>query len=429
MTTAPPGWLTDPGTEQEALIREARRRQRRRWLAAGVASAAVLATAVMIVAGSRAGSRPGPPGRHASPIAPAHKARPAAVPQPGPILAGAATTVVMWPVGYPAFGPNSAPAAYVDDLSTGQLSQRQIPGIAGCDCQPYLIAVGTRLVYVGSAGTMTVSSDLKGKPRAVAATGFFAPSATPGHIWLVRFLGGYLGQGPVRTWSAPLSGGAASPALTLPAGADQLIRGTDGGLLLQGRPGQAYRLALWTPGSAPRNLPDSPENGVSDGFDATARLVAYGSDCRVRETAPSAGSTGYDVCTILRVLNVVTGRLWSFAAPPGTAGWTPRGFNTVSAISPGDQMIAAYALTGPARLGRVRLYVVRPGGSGHVTVVPSSAALLAAHTAWSAKGSWLLYQGPGERLWAYQVSSGRTRKSTTPCCSYAVMVAAPDRSG
>ena len=41
MTTAPPGWLAEPGTEPEALIREARRRQHRRWLAAGVAIAVV----------------------------------------------------------------------------------------------------------------------------------------------------------------------------------------------------------------------------------------------------------------------------------------------------------------------------------------------------------------------------------------------------
>ena len=235
MTTAPPGWLTDHGTEQEALIREARRRQRRRSLAAGVASATVLATAAMIIASSRAGSRPGPPGSHGSPITPARNAPPAAVPQSR---------------------TNPGRSCY----DGGDVARRQ----AAC-----LRRLGW---------TMAVSSDLKGKPRAVGATGFFAPSATRGHVWLVRFLGGYLGQGPVRTWSAPLSGGAASPALTLPAGENQLIRGTDGGLLLQGRPGQVHRLALWTPGSAPRNLPDSHENGISDGFDATACLVAYGSD-------------------------------------------------------------------------------------------------------------------------------------------------------
>jgi hypothetical protein len=41
----------------------------------------------------------------------------------------------------------------------------------------------------------------------------------------------------------------------------------------------------------------------------------------------------------------------------------------------------------------------------------------------------LLYQGPGGHLWAYQVTSGQTRASSTPCCRYTVMAAAPSRSG
>ena len=246
----------------------------------------------------------------------------------------------------------------------------------------------------------------------------------------MRYLGEYLGQGPVRTWSVPLNGGPDGPPLVLPAGAKRLIRGTDAGFLLQGRPGQAYRLALWSPGGAPRILPYSPANGISDGFDATARLVAYGSGCQVHVTAPKAGSNGYDVCTELRVLDVVTGRLRSFGPPPGTAGWTPAGFNRVSAVSPRGRLIAAYALTGSARQGRVRLYVIHLGGSsGRVAAVPKSAALLWRPTAWSASGSWLLYQGPGRHLRAYQVTSGMTRTSSTPCCQYAVLAAAPNRSG
>ena len=62
MKTALPGWLPDAGTELEAVIREARRRQRRRWLAAGVAMVTVVAGAAAVIAGSGAGSRPRPPG-------------------------------------------------------------------------------------------------------------------------------------------------------------------------------------------------------------------------------------------------------------------------------------------------------------------------------------------------------------------------------
>ena len=54
---------------------------------------------------------------------------------------------------------------------------------------------------------------------------------------------------------------------------------------------------------------------------------------------------------------------------------------------------------------------------------------LFARTAWSANDTWLLYQGPGGHLWAYQVASSQTRASGTPCCRYTVMAAMPTRSG
>jgi len=77
----------------------------------------------------------------------------------------------------------------------------------------------------------------------------------------------------------------------------------------------------------------------------------------------------------------------------------------------------------------VRLYVLRVAASSRPAVpVPSSAAVLFARTAWSADGSWLLYQGPGGHLWAYQVTSGQVRASGTPCCQYTVLAAAPSHS-
>ena len=411
MRTAPPGGPPGARAEPqsrvpEALIKEARRRQRRRWLAVGVAAAAVLAGAAGV-----ARHRPGPEG-HPGPQA---AVRPA--PAPGPIPRSIGTTLLMWPA---SFGQCCGPVA-VDDLSTGRLTQRQQPAISVGDYQPLLAHVGRWFVYVGNGAT-AVRDDLTGRPRRLGPTPFFAPAAAPGRVWLFRARSGT--QGPIRAWTVPLSAGRPSRPVTLPAGAwTPAVRGTDAGLLLQGPRG----LALWNPGRAPRTLPYSPD--FADGFDATARLVAYGTGCASQATAPDAPqepNAGYETCPVMRVLDVVTGKLVSVPAPPGTAGWVPSGLGLVSGFSRDGQRIAAYAATRPQGAGQVRLYVLRVAAPSRPAVpVPSSAAVLFARTAWSADGSWLLYQGPGGHLWAYQVTSGQVRASGTPCCQYTVLAAAP----
>jgi len=417
MRTAPPAGLPDTRTDPEALIKEARRRQRRRCLAVGVAVAAVLAG----VAGGVAGHRPGRPGPHGHPGS--QVARQAAT--PGPIPRSIGTTLLMWPAGYPAFGPGGGPPAYVDDLSTGRLTQSQRPAIGAGDYQPLLARVGPWFVYAGNGATV-IRDDLTGPPRVLGPTPFFAPAVAPGRVWLFRARNGM--QGPIRAWTVALPAGRRpSRPVTLPPGASlPAVRGTDAGLLLQVPRG----LALWKPGSVPRTLPSSPE--FADGFDATAGLVAYGTGCIPQATAPDAPhepNAGYRTCQMLRVLDVVTGKLLSFPAPPGTAGWVPSGFDLVSTISREGQRMAAYAAIRPQGAGQVRLYVLRiTGPSRRAIPVPSSAAYLFARTAWSADGTWLLYQGPGRHLWAYQVTSGQTRASSTPCCQYTVMAAAPSPS-
>jgi photosystem II stability/assembly factor-like uncharacterized protein len=92
MKAAPPSWLPDPGAEPEVLIREARRRQRRRYVAAGVAIVAVLAGVAGVVAGlhgpgSRHPSRLGPHSGPIPPVAARHTARaPASIPLAGSFL-------------------------------------------------------------------------------------------------------------------------------------------------------------------------------------------------------------------------------------------------------------------------------------------------------------------------------------------------------
>jgi hypothetical protein len=412
---APPGWPPDARTGPEALIKEARRRQRRRWLAVGVAVAAVLAGAAGVAAGV-AGHPPGRPGPRGHPGSQARQAAtPAAIPR------SIGTTLLMWPAG---FGQCCGPVA-VDNLSTGRLAQSQQPAIGAGDFQPLLAHVGRWLVYVDDGVATALADDLTGRPRVLGPTPFFAPAAAPGRVWLFQAQHGR--QGPIRAWTVSLSGGPPSQPVTMPSPYLPAVRGTDAGLLVQAPQG----LALWNPGGVPRILPSSP--GFADGFDATSRLVAYGTGCTSQSTAPDAPqepNAGYDTCRALQVLDVVTGKLISFPAPAGTAGWVPNGFNLVSAISHDDKRIAAYAAIRPRGAGQVRLYVMRIAGpSRQARPVPSSAAYLFARTAWSADDTWLLYQGPGGHLWAYQVTSGQTRASSTPCCRYTVMAAAPSRSG
>jgi hypothetical protein len=422
MKTAAARWLPGTGTQPEALIKEARRRQRRRYLVVGAAVVAVLGSAAGVAAGLHGpgGRVPNRPGTHhaRSPVA----VRPTS-PTPAPIPASVDTTMLFWPAG---FG-QCCGATAVDNLTTRRLTQSQEPDISLGDYQPLLTQVGRWLVYVGD-GVTAIRDDLSGKPRVLGRAYSFAPSAEPGHVWLFRVRPG--AQNQIQAWQVPVAGGAPSPPVTLPAGAYlPTIRGTDAGLLLQLSRG----LALWNPGGKPRSLPYSPPGGLSDGFDASARLIAYGTGCTSQVTGPKAlfePDAGYDTCQVLRILDVVTGRLTSYAAPPGTAGWVPNGFDLVSAISPGDKMIAAYAATRPQGQGVVRLYLVPTGNpSGPPRAVPSSAAHLYARTAWSADGAWLFYQGSGGNLWAYQVSSGDVRASGTSCCDYSVMVAVPSTPG
>ena len=60
-------------------------------------------------------------------------------------------------------------------------------------------------------------------------------------------------------------------------------------------------------------------------------LVAYGTGCRYHDTV---SNDSYSACQVLRVFDVVTGRLLSFRAPPGTVGWLPLGIGITKAIAP-----------------------------------------------------------------------------------------------
>ena len=421
---APAGAAAEPAD----LIREARRRQRRRWLLIGLAVTVVLAGAGGIALAVRS---PGHQHRPAHRPRPAHAAparRPPVLPRPIPGSVG--TSVLMWPVGDPVFGPDSGPPAYLDDLTSGTLSLvTNRPAFTAGDFEPYLIRAGRWLVFAGSAGTMAIADDLQGRQRVLdGRTEFFAPSATPGHVWLEQFSGAspLQGQGSVRIWQVSVPGAARGPVLTLPP-RSSLVAGTAAGLLLEVPQGTDSGLALWYPGGILRSLPYSPLAG--DLFDVSARFIAYGTGCRGLVTTAAAGGNGYDLCRVLRVYDLITGRLFSAQPPSDTAGWVPGGYNFLGeALAPAGARIAAYAATRPLGSGAGLLFVLRLSGpSARPKLVPGSAAIAWQRRAWSADGLWLFYQGPGQRLWAYQVSRGQVRRSSTRCCGYVVMAAFPSR--
>jgi hypothetical protein len=210
-----------------------------------------------------------------------------------------------------------------------------------------------------------------------------------------------------------------------------VLAGTNAGLLVQVN----YRyLAIWNPGTAPVVLPFSaPPNPVA----ASARMIAYDTGCRYAYTAqslPAYGNMGYPVCKSLRVYDVATGRLRTFAKPAGTLGWTPNragdSFWSFTDIAPSGRFMAAHAVLAPAGRGIARVYLLHLAGPvAAPRIVPSSTAFLLSEMAWSHHSSWLFYQGPGGHLWAYRPATGRVRSSGTPCCDYEVMAPLGDAHG
>lgn len=407
--------------DAEALIKEARRRQHRRYL--------VAATTIVVVAGVMAAVQGHAANRHLVDARSERDARAHYAETVPRIAANSNTTLVMWPIvadgEYPTFTPSGGPPADVANLSTGHSASRMIPDIIGCDCQPYMVGIGRSLVYVGSSGITAIADDLMGAPRVLGTSQFFAPSAAPGRVWLVYFHHNQPGQSPVVVRSVLVTGGRAGPPVTLPGATYSLIYGTEAGFLLLTQHGLGTGLALWTPGSAPNPLPYAASFDLADAIAVNGRLVAYATGCRSVLTAATAVEPGtdYESCRILRVFDVVTRHLLSVRAPAGSAGWLPQnGFNVGNAISPGNEMLVAYAGIPPLRQGWARLYVVPLMASPRsVRAVPSSATPVYASTAWSANGLWLLYRGAGGRLWAYQVSTGKVRPSNTPCCQFGMI--------
>ncbi len=342
--------------------------------------------------------------------------------------AGGKTVLLLWPAGPPEFGdlPGGRPGTTVnvDDLSTGRHAVKRIPGIAPGDFPVPLLSVGRRLVYNSNRGVAAIRDNLTGHPRVLGQATFFAPSATPDQIWLVH--ANHSSGRPVSIQSASVSVGRRGRELALPPRTAGVIAGSAAGILLVARSGE---LELWRPGRPPRMLAHLGVPLEGAGFASDARLVAYGSGCRIEEATSGFPRTpvGYEACRTLNVIDLATRRRLAFPAPPRTAGWVPDGFGVETAISPDDRMLAAAAALVPARKGKTRLFVLRLAHNSKPTPVPTSTARLYARTAWSPDGAWLFYQGPGARLRARETATGRTSPLPVRCCQYTAMVAIRSR--
>ena len=229
--------------EVEALIKEARRRQRRRYAATGVAVTAVLAAAIGAFAGLHGASGPGRLIQPRPGLPAGHPARPRV---PAPIPASINTTVLMWPAGLEQDGTIA-----LDNLRTGRLGHAT-PVVDPGENQPVMVTSG-RIVY-GMNNSVRSADAVTGKTLVLGMAQAFAPSATASEVWLEQG-SGQVGAAAIRIRSVRVSGGPHGPPMTLPGGT-QLVAGTDAGLLLEPRGGELHGpYWLWTPGTAPEPLP------------------------------------------------------------------------------------------------------------------------------------------------------------------------------
>lgn len=403
----------EPRQPPEAIIPEARQREKRRRLRIGlvILTALTIAGTVGGVVGSGGGHMPTGPTTPPKNL-PSVDAK-----------ALAHTTVFLWPPGrLPATTPwpsqpliNVTPVV-VEHVATGHLSVRVLPSSAARET---ILDVGRYLVYNGSHGVFALANDFKGRVRLLGSATSFVPSASPDQVWLVRNDG-------IQTVS--VTSGRLGPVVSLPHDAG-ILRGTDVGLLLLTRAGV---LELWRPGSTPRVVGDVGELGAGALFAADARLLAYGSGCRFVKATP--GNYEYTVCTTLRVVDLFNGKGRSFAAPDGTVGWAPLGLGTGyvrdAGFSLGGAKLAAEAVVTPARKARTEEVILSVIAQRRqiVTRVPSWNAQLYGRTAWSPDGASLFYQGLHNRLDVFLPDQNSWYQSKLPCCRFAVGMFAVTRA-
>jgi hypothetical protein len=384
------------------IITENRRREatepagRRRSVALAVLVAVLLAGAVILPLALRATAG------HATRL-------PGAARRSSSPFAGSGMALLVWPGSQCCRSGNTA---YVDNLSSGLVTERRLPPMGGGDF-PYLLERLDRwLVFNGESsdpGVLAISEGLTTRPRVLGNATWFVPAASAGEVLLVYGAAGeHSAIQPVS-----VSNGAFGRRVTVPTGA-LVIEGTTEGIALVTA---SDELELWRPHAVPRRITHLAQ-GAQDLVAASAGRIAYDSGCTPREaTAGSlaAAPVGYLSCTSLHVLDVATGVIGSYQAPRGSLGWEPSGFIgiTKSQFAPGAPDVAASAAVGSLHEGGTRVFIVDLR-TRSVTEVPSSNAVLGSVTEWSETGAWLFYQGADGGIWAYETADRRSVRLAVP---------------
>lgn len=144
MTIAPPGRRPAPPQPRD-LIKEARRRQHRRWLATGVAVAVVVTGVTAALTGWGSGAGPRPLARHPRPAAPAPAAAPRVTVSQTSLPAGNSLNLA---VGYRAVWVTGIGVTYQVDEATGRIVRTiPTPGTSPDGCRSGVTA-GAGAVWV-----------------------------------------------------------------------------------------------------------------------------------------------------------------------------------------------------------------------------------------------------------------------------------------